>query len=101
MAEAMNELSHIAAEHSAEVDEGLWVEELTALSDRDDAHPRLSGLACAICWSGESLRPSMRCRSFAPALAGDSRRPGRRLVRRSGDAQPVCASVADEPMGAA
>ncbi|GIP12384.1 hypothetical protein J1TS5_45540 [Paenibacillus macerans] len=48
MAEAMNELSHIAAEHSAEVDEGLWVEELTALSDRDDAHPRLSGLACAI-----------------------------------------------------
>ncbi|MGG6310767.1 DUF5682 family protein [Paenibacillus macerans] len=48
MAEAMNELNHIAAEHSDEVDEALWVQELIALSDRDDAHPRLSGLACAI-----------------------------------------------------
>ncbi|MCM3698771.1 DUF5682 family protein [Paenibacillus macerans] len=48
MAEAMNELNHIAAEHSDEVDEALWLEELSALSDRDDAHPRLSGLACAI-----------------------------------------------------
>lgn len=48
MAEAMNELNHIAAEHSDEVDEALWIRELSVLSDRDDAHPRLSGLACAI-----------------------------------------------------
>ncbi|WP_334074606.1 MULTISPECIES: DUF5682 family protein [Paenibacillus] len=48
MAEAMNELNHISSEHSDGVDEALWVRELTVLSDRDDAHPRLSGLACAI-----------------------------------------------------
>ncbi|MNO79254.1 hypothetical protein D3C76_704180 [compost metagenome] len=38
----------MAAEHSEEVDEPLWIQELIRLSDRDDAHPRLSGLACAI-----------------------------------------------------
>ncbi|SDE97306.1 hypothetical protein SAMN04488542_10475 [Fontibacillus panacisegetis] len=48
MASAMNELNYMAAEHSEEVDEPLWIQELTRLSDRDDAHPRLSGLACAI-----------------------------------------------------
>ncbi|WP_136606036.1 DUF5682 family protein [Paenibacillus dokdonensis] len=48
MAAAINELNHIASEHSEEVDEALWIQELGRLSDRDDAHPRLSGLACAI-----------------------------------------------------
>ncbi len=48
MASAMNELNNVAAEHSQEVDEGLWIQVLTELSDRDDAHARLSGLACAI-----------------------------------------------------
>lgn len=48
MAGAMNELNHIASEHSDEVDETLWVRELARLSDRDDANPMLSGLACAI-----------------------------------------------------
>ncbi|MWV42135.1 hypothetical protein GRF59_00695 [Paenibacillus sp. HJL G12] len=48
MAAAINELNHIASEHSEEVDEPLWIQELGRLSDRDDAHPRLSGLACAI-----------------------------------------------------
>ncbi|GIP25759.1 hypothetical protein J23TS9_08890 [Paenibacillus sp. J23TS9] len=48
MASAINEMNHIASEHSEEVDEALWIQELGKLSDRDDAHPRLSGLACAI-----------------------------------------------------
>ncbi|MNW55373.1 hypothetical protein D3C74_330300 [compost metagenome] len=48
MASAINELNYVAAEHSEEVEEALWIQELTRLSDRDDAHPRLSGLACAI-----------------------------------------------------
>ncbi|MCJ8014252.1 DUF5682 family protein [Paenibacillus sp. KQZ6P-2] len=48
MASAMSEMNHIASEHSDEVDERLWLQELSRLSDRDDAHPLLSGLACAI-----------------------------------------------------
>ncbi|MEC0242870.1 DUF5682 family protein [Paenibacillus dokdonensis] len=48
MAAAINEMNLIASEHSEEVDEGLWIQEMGRLSDRDDAHPRLSGLACAI-----------------------------------------------------
>ncbi|MGN7357182.1 DUF5682 family protein [Paenibacillus sp. SAF-054] len=48
MAPAMNELNHIASEHGGETDGELWIQELLRLSDRDDVHPRLSGLACAI-----------------------------------------------------
>ncbi|GIO66392.1 DUF5682 family protein [Paenibacillus cookii] len=48
MAAAMNEMNHIASEHSGEVDDELWVRELARLSDRDDANPLLSGLACAM-----------------------------------------------------
>lgn len=48
MAASMNELNFVAAEHADEVDEALWIQVLTELSDRDDAHARLSGFACAI-----------------------------------------------------
>lgn len=48
MAASMNELNFVAAEHGDEVDEELWIQVLTELSDRDDAHARLSGFACAI-----------------------------------------------------
>ncbi|OPA80138.1 hypothetical protein BVG16_05170 [Paenibacillus selenitireducens] len=45
---AMNELNRIALEHSEQVDESLWLQELLHLSERDDRNPRLSGFACAI-----------------------------------------------------
>ncbi|AWB44637.1 hypothetical protein DCC85_10650 [Paenibacillus sp. CAA11] len=48
MAGAMNELNHMAPEHHEDVDDILWAQELVRLSERDDAHPLLSGLACAM-----------------------------------------------------
>jgi hypothetical protein len=75
MASAIGELNHIAAEHSEEVDEALWVQELSRLSDRDDAHPRLSGLACAILLERNSIS-AQQCaaevsRRLSPGIPAD------------------------------
>lgn len=48
MLKAMNILNQTALEHSEEVDELLWIQELKHLSERDDCNPRLSGVACSI-----------------------------------------------------
>lgn len=48
MLKAMNILNQAAIEHSDEVDELLWLQELRHLSERDDCNPRLSGVACSI-----------------------------------------------------
>lgn len=48
MLKAMNILNQAAIEHSVEVDEQLWIQELKHLSERDDCNPRLSGVACSI-----------------------------------------------------
>lgn len=48
MVAAMNELNGVALEHGEQVDEGLWLQELLRLAERDDRNPRLSGFACAI-----------------------------------------------------
>ncbi len=48
MLKAINILNQAAIEHSEEVDELLWVQELRHLSERDDCNPRLSGVACSI-----------------------------------------------------
>ncbi|WP_179087989.1 DUF5682 family protein [Paenibacillus sp. FSL R7-0273] len=48
MLTAMNELNGISLEHSDNLDDGLWLQELQQLAERDDRNPRLSGYACAI-----------------------------------------------------
>ncbi|MFD0587302.1 DUF5682 family protein [Paenibacillus sp. GCM10027627] len=48
MVAAINELNAITLEHSDQVDERLWLLELSRLAERDDRNPRLSGFACAI-----------------------------------------------------
>lgn len=48
MLTAMNELNVISLEHSGNLDDGLWLQELQQLAERDDRNPRLSGYACAI-----------------------------------------------------
>lgn len=48
MLTAINELNGISLEHGETLDEGLWLQELQQLAERDDRNPRLSGFACAI-----------------------------------------------------
>lgn len=48
MASAIHELNAISLEHHEQVDEGLWLDQLRDLAERDDRNPKLSGLACAI-----------------------------------------------------
>jgi len=48
MTEAIGQLHAAAQEHSEQLDESLWLDNLAELSSRDDRNPRLSGLACAI-----------------------------------------------------
>lgn len=48
VAESMNTLNAIALEYYQTVDEELWIEKLTELSERDDRNPKLSGFACSI-----------------------------------------------------
>lgn len=45
---AIDEMNHVALEHSDRVDEPLWISSLQRLSDADDRNPLLSGYACAI-----------------------------------------------------
>lgn len=46
--ESIHRLNTIALEHSALIDEDLWVKKLKELSDADDRNPLLSGYACSI-----------------------------------------------------
>lgn len=45
---AMEELNRVSFEYSERVDEDLWVQALSELSNADDKNPQLSGYACAI-----------------------------------------------------
>jgi len=45
---AIDEMNQVALEHSARVDEPMWIDALRKLSDSDDRNPLLSGFACAI-----------------------------------------------------
>ncbi len=45
---AVDRMNRVSLEFHERIDEDLWVRELTALSDRDDLNPLLSGFACAI-----------------------------------------------------
>lgn len=48
MLTAIDEMNHVALEHSDRVDERLWIANLQKLADADDRNPMLSGYACAI-----------------------------------------------------
>ncbi|WP_379133648.1 DUF5682 family protein [Paenibacillus sp. sgz500958] len=53
----MNELNRISLDYSETVDEGLWLQALQQLSERDDRNPRLSGFACAILMERGAITP--------------------------------------------
>ena len=48
MLESIHRMNLISLEHFSIVDEALWIERLTGLSDSDDRNPLLSGYACSI-----------------------------------------------------
>lgn len=48
MMDALNQMNFVALEHYNEVDEGLWLQKLIELSNRDDRNPQLSGYACSV-----------------------------------------------------
>ncbi|MGM1021897.1 MAG: DUF5682 family protein [Bacillota bacterium] len=48
MVEAIQELNRIALDHSEQVDQELWIQELHHLAARDDLNPKCSGFACAL-----------------------------------------------------
>jgi hypothetical protein len=72
---AMNELNRIALEHSDQVDESLWLQELLHLSERDDRNPRLSGFACAILMERHAITPQQCAeevsRRLSPGIPAD------------------------------
>ncbi|TCZ80728.1 hypothetical protein E0485_00045 [Paenibacillus albiflavus] len=75
MMSAMNELNRISLEHSDEVDESLWLQELLHLSERDDRNPRLSGFACAILMERHAIT-AQQCaeevsRRLSPGIPAD------------------------------
>ncbi|WP_314589258.1 DUF5682 family protein [Paenibacillus terrigena] len=75
MMSAMNELNRISLEHSEQVDESLWLQELLHLSERDDRNPRLSGFACAILMERHAIT-AQQCaeevsRRLSPGIPAD------------------------------
>jgi len=75
MMSAMNELNRISLEHSDQVDESLWLQELQHLSERDDRNPRLSGFACAILMERHAIT-AQQCaeevsRRLSPGIPAD------------------------------
>ncbi|WP_152392768.1 DUF5682 family protein [Paenibacillus guangzhouensis] len=75
MMSAMNELNRISLEHSDQVDESLWLQELLHLSERDDRNPRLSGFACAILMERHAIT-AQQCaeevsRRLSPGIPAD------------------------------
>ncbi|GIP23077.1 DUF5682 family protein [Paenibacillus sp. J22TS3] len=75
MMSAMNELNRISLEHSDQVDEALWLQELLHLSERDDRNPRLSGFACAILMERHAIT-AQQCaeevsRRLSPGIPAD------------------------------
>ncbi|MBE0335608.1 DUF5682 family protein [Paenibacillus sp. 23TSA30-6] len=48
MVEAIQELNRIALDHSEQVDQELWIQELHHLAAQDDLNPKCSGFACAL-----------------------------------------------------
>lgn len=45
---SLNQLNNVALDHHEQVDVEQWMLQLSALAERDDRNPRLSGFACAI-----------------------------------------------------
>ncbi|SMF80219.1 hypothetical protein SAMN05661091_1811 [Paenibacillus uliginis N3/975] len=75
MITALNELNSVAMEHVEQVDEGLWLQELQHLSERDDRNPRLSGYACAILMERNAIS-AQQCaeevsRRLSPGIPAD------------------------------
>lgn len=75
MITALNELNSVAMEHPEQVDEGLWLQELQHLSERDDRNPRLSGYACAILMERNAIS-AQQCaeevsRRLSPGIPAD------------------------------
>lgn len=75
MISAMNELNRIAIDHSEQVDESLWLQELLRLAERDDRNPRLSGFACAILMERNVISPQQCAeevsRRLSPGIPAD------------------------------
>ncbi|MCY9517483.1 DUF5682 family protein [Paenibacillus apiarius] len=75
MITAMNEMNSVALDHSEQVDEQLWVQELLHLAERDDRNPRLSGFACAILMERNAIS-AQQCaeevsRRLSPGIPAD------------------------------
>lgn len=72
---AMNELNGVSMEHSEQVDEQLWLQELLHLSERDDRNPRLSGYACAILMERNAISAQQTAeevsRRLSPGIPAD------------------------------
>ncbi|MCY7482939.1 DUF5682 family protein [Paenibacillus alvei] len=75
MISAMNELNRVAIDHSEQVDESLWLQELLRLAERDDRNPRLSGFACAILMERNVISPQQCAeevsRRLSPGIPAD------------------------------
>ncbi|MBD8498433.1 DUF5682 family protein [Paenibacillus arenosi] len=72
---AMNELNSVSLDHSDQVEEALWLQELTKLAERDDRNPRLSGFACAILMERNAIS-AQQCaeevsRRLSPGISAD------------------------------
>lgn len=75
MITALNTLNGVALEHSEQVDEPLWLQELHHLSERDDLNPRLSGYACALLMERNAISPQQTAeevsRRLSPGIPAD------------------------------
>lgn len=75
MITALNTLNGVAIEHSEQVDEPLWLQELHHLSERDDLNPRLSGYACALLMERNAISPQETAeevsRRLSPGIPAD------------------------------
>ncbi|NMM50976.1 DUF5682 family protein [Paenibacillus aquistagni] len=75
MLSAINQLNSIALEHQEQVEDELWIQQLTELARRDDRNPRLSGFACAILLERNILSASQCAeevsRRLSPGIPAD------------------------------
>ncbi|MBR2569247.1 MAG: hypothetical protein IKE34_08680, partial [Paenibacillus sp.] len=75
MLSAINQLNNIALEHQEQVEDELWIQQLTELARRDDRNPRLSGFACAILLERNILSASQCAeevsRRLSPGIPAD------------------------------
>lgn len=75
MLSAINQLNSIALDHQEQVEDELWIQQLTELARRDDRNPRLSGFACAILLERNILSASQCAeevsRRLSPGIPAD------------------------------